>query len=135
EDLKNLNTQQSFSSFLTNMNCGTSGGSSFLDDKKKIMYQNYPNNDIHAKSVDLSNQSPFKLNSTPNLYNKYNANYNYYTQPYVIDEKSIQCNLANNPYYSFCHDNMKNNFAYLNNKVPINMKLPLNDERTLLDNV
>jgi hypothetical protein len=141
EDLKNFNTQQSFSSFLTNIN-GTSNGSSFLDDKKKIMMggQNYGMakenstlsnpNDIHAKSVDHSNQLPFKLNSTRNLYPSYNTNINYNSYMANLENNYY----ANNPYlaYSFCNEN-KNNPTYFK-QMPMNMK-PINDDKAMLDNL
>ena len=117
--MKNLNTQQSFSSFLTNLNCKTSNGSYFMDKK-------FNQNDIHAKSVDLSNQSPFNL--THSVYhNKYN-NYNFYQ---LINDESYKT-VLNNQYlgYSFCNDNMINNYNYL--KYPFQIKP---DDKALLDNL
>jgi hypothetical protein len=141
EDLKNLNTGQSFSSIATNVNCGTSNGSSFLDEKKKLLLTTkggcVNNNiakcesstvsngtDIHAKSVDLSNQMPFKTQNEINCYNS--VMYSHDGNPYT-----------NNPYlaYSFCNANNKTNIAYMNNKIPINMRFPLNDEKAIIDNV
>lgn len=124
EDMRNLNTnlntQQSFSSFLTNPNCVTSNGSSFLtveDKKLKIggLSNNNNNNvinttntnnqhnintnkannnlisndnshtnnsnvyDLHANSVDLTSQSPFKMNykTTNNNPNRFTNNTNF----------------------------------------------------------
>jgi hypothetical protein len=89
-------------------------------------------NDIHARSVDHTNQLPYKLNGSRNQYPGYNqtgVNYNNYM--FSLDNNNF---VTNNPYmaYSFCGAD-KNNPAYFN-KMPMNMK-PINDEKAMIDNI
>jgi hypothetical protein len=197
----NLNTQQSFSSFLTNWNCATSNGSSFQinEDKKPKITNNFENvinqkmltsnnnninmgnnnyvlsntlnnnnimgntittdsnvsnSNLHAKSVDFTNKSPFKIgiksnNGLPN-YPSLNQFPNQADYEQNIMNTSNQNNMFNYPSgnnmapYSFCHDNNLyykgyfENFSGINNINKNNIcpiKFNPNDDRNILDNI
>jgi hypothetical protein len=212
EDMRNmntnLNTQQSFSSFLTNLtnlNYATSNGSSFHinnNEEKKIKMHNvgvnnnnnthitntnkntncvnltplitttencsnsnisnsnnHNVNDLHAKSVDLTNQSPLKLNNYnsssyvyPNnqfinadydfshsMHGNINMNRNYITPRNFMSTNPMApysfCS-DNNVYYKGYLENMNNNSANksnISNICPI--KFNPNDDKSVIDNV
>lgn len=197
----NLNTQQSFSSFLTNWNCATSNASSFQinEDKKPKMINNFENvlnqkmlndnknlnmgsnnfmlsnthnngnvigktittesnisnSNLHAKSVDFTNKSPFKNGMKLNNGLPSYLNLNPFLNPADYDHNNMNTSYQNNMYngnylsgnnispYSFCQDNnvyYKGYFEMFNGINNINknnicpIKFNPNDDRNILDN-
>lgn len=180
DETKIFNTQ-SCSSLITNINYATtSNGSSFLDDKKFLLIkdQNKITNNInqnnftsleksylsnqnsnlsHAKSVDLNNQSPYRLNghnfNQKFIPQKYITNTNIHSYGGYLNQHELDNNVMmgnfprnyENQYgtYSFCYDNskyfLKNNIPFFDYKCttqpPQQFKLNYNDDKSIIDNL
>lgn len=147
ENLKNLDTQQSFSScFTANLNYNTSNGSSFLNDERKLLTSQIQRNtimnsciynlnhnnmngletnssversDIMTKSYEISNRSS---SASVNKFNNASNNNNF------IDK--TMNGFSRNIYspYNICQD------GFFNNKIFHNFN-NINNDNGILDNI